>query len=269
MIRSLIGGVEDEDEADSQGDDLGGSNSTVESSLQVLFKKYQKACAVCTKIELFAGLINVLETISARVPEFRPNVSKLCEKFLTETGEDEEMTPEGNYNEDYIKFILEHYVQFSPNPAVSLKKLLVDNLYPFVTSEKDPAILLLKKPLVPMFYCTAVKLLNFVHSVNEKSIASTNEEKVRAENNAIELFSAFLGLTKDESFPISNKILLEILRSSNTFLLSLQKKMKMFSDCFTSHRPIIVSSFKSLQIGTRQLHVHKHTHAINLLIEFS
>lgn len=253
IIKNLVGDFkEEEDEEESQV----GSVGTTESYLQILFKKYRNLCVDCTKIEIFSGFINVLETISKKVPEFRFGISKLCAKFIFETGEGEEVGSDGSFNEDYIKFILEHFVQFSVNPIEDLKKLFSDNLYNFIVSDAEPSIVILKKPLIPLFYCTMMKLLNFVHSIYDKNIASTNEEKIRAEGSSIELFKSFLTLTRDEQFPISNKILLEIFRSSNIFLSNLQKKMKMFSDCFTSYRTIITTSFKSLQTGTRQLHVN-------------
>lgn len=214
-------------------------------------------CISCTKIEIFSGFINIMETLCKKVPEFRFNISKLCSKFIFETGRGEEISSDGSYNEDYIRFILEHYVQFSSDPIASLKKLLMENLSKFIVDDVESSIVILKKPLIQLFFCTMMKLLNFVHSFNSGDISRTNEEKIAAESESIELFSEFLSLTKDENFPISNKILLEIFRSTNVFLLSLQKKMKMLSDCFTSYRSIISESLKKLQHGTRQLHVRK------------
>ena len=259
VIKSLIG----ENDAEESQD---GSYGTTERCFQVLFKKYQKLCVSCTKIEIFSGFINIMETLCKKIPEFRVNISRLCEKFIFETGEGEEVGSDGNFNEDYIRFIVEHYVQFSVNPIGSMRKLLMDNLVPFIVEDKESSVVILKKPLIPLFFCTLIKLLNYVHSINDKNIASTNEEKIKTESGSIELFSTFLCLTKDENFPVSNKTLLEIFRSSNTFLLSLQKKMKLFSDCFTTYRTDIITSFKTLQNGTRQLHVKNYSNSIQIQI---
>ena len=198
-----------------------------------------------------------METLCKKIPEFGVSISRICEKFIFETGEGEEVSSDGSFNEDYIRFIIEHYVQFSADPIASLRKLLVDNLTNFIVSDEEPSVVILKKQLIPLFFCTTMKLLNFVHSINDKNIACTNEEKIKTESGSIELFSSFLSLTKDENFPVSNKTLMEIFRSSSIFLASLQKKMKLFNDCFASHRAEVMASFKTFQSGTRQLHVKK------------